>query len=255
MSYRLIIQFLVILCFGFLALLPIEQASAKAFEDFEDETPEKEIEEIYDPLEFLNRRIFWFNDKVDKMALKPLAKGYRWVVPRWGRDRVHSVLENLSTPIYFFNAVMQGDVDQSFTSFWRFFMNTSFGIGGMFDIATLTSLEARQEDFGQTLGFYGMGPGPYLVLPILGPSTLRDATGRFVDSTVDPFNYVDQEFILTRHAVGAIDTREGLLEVIDQIEENSIDPYASMRSIYLQNQDEKVRNGTTLPSYKMQIDW
>lgn len=251
-------NFLYALCaYAMITFAPAE-SYAKAFSGVDSDDAEQTDEgqaSMYDPLEFLNRRIYWFNDKLDKMALKPIAKGYRKAVPEWGRLRVRSFLSNLSTPVDFFNAVLQGDVDQGFTSFWRFYMNTTFGVGGLFDVATLNGLEKRDEDFGQTLGFYGLGSGPYLVLPLLGPSSVRDAVGRFVDSTVDPFNYLDDTFVLARQGVSVIDTREGLLELLDQIEEGSIDPYAAIRSMYLQNQNDKIRNGTTLPSYKMDYDW
>lgn len=245
------------ICVVVSVLLPQKMVWAKAFSDVDDEGTATNIPVvgIYDPLEPLNRKIFWFNDTLDKMAFKPIAKGYRKAVPKWGRERVHSFLGNLNTPVEFFNSVIQGDVDQSFTSFWRFYMNTTFGVGGLFDIASLNGLYRRNEDFGQTLGHYKIGPGPYLVLPIFGPSSFRDAAGRFVDSAIDPFNYADHEFVYTRIAVSAIDTREGLLELIDAIEEGSLDPYAAMRSSYLQNQESNIRNGCTLPSYKMQIDW
>lgn len=234
---------------------PQNQVSAKAFSDLDDETVTQPGVTIYDPLEPLNRKIFWFNDKADQIVLKPIAKGYRKVVPEWGRQRVRSFLSNLNTPVNFFNAVMQGDVDQSFVSFWRFYMNTTFGVGGLFDVASLTGLPEREEDFGQTMGHYGVGSGPYLMLPLMGPSTLRDGAGRFVDSAIDPFNYVDQEFVFARLGISAIDTREGLLELVEEIREGSLDPYAAVRSMYLQNQDSKIRNGSALPSYKMKMDW
>lgn len=240
-----------------IAVLPLGDAQAKAFSDVDDDNDIAPVHDnlIYDPLEFINRPIYRFNTLLDKVLMKPIAKGYRHAVPLWGRQRIHSFLGNLSTPVDFFNAVLQGDVDQSFHSFWRFFVNTTFGIGGLFDIASLNGLNKRNEDFGQTLGVYGIGSGPYLVLPLLGPSSLRDATGRIADSVMDPFNYVNQRLVLTRHMVGAVDAREGLLEVIDQVEKSAIDPYAAMRSMYLQNQDDKIRNGATLPSYNIKFDW
>lgn len=243
------------LCLAMLGALAIHDGAwAKAFSELDEvdaesdtaTTPQKES--IYDPLEFINRRIFWVNDKIDKIALKPVAKLYRRTIPAWGRQRIRSVLNNLNTPVYFVNSLAQGDTDQAFTSFWRFYMNTTFGIGGLYDIASLTGLEEREEDFGQTLGHYGIGPGPYLVLPLFGPSSLRNVTGRLVDSTVDPFNYTEEEFILARQGVDAVDSREDVLELLDRIEEGSIDPYAAIRSIYLQNQDDKIRNGAAFPT-------
>lgn len=240
-------------------LLPLGTAQAKAFSDIDNEVPTRKThieKDVYDPLEPVNRKIYWFNTKVDTFLMKPIAKGYRKAVPLWGRQRVRSFLNNLNTPVDFFNAVFQGDVDQSFNSFWRFAINSSFGIGGLFDIASLTDLQERDEDFGQTLGVYGVGSGPYLVLPLLGPSTLRDTTGRVVDSVIDPFNYMDDKVVLARHGLSAIDTRESVLELIDQIEGSSLDPYAGMRSMYMQNQNDKIRNGATLPSYyNMDLDW
>lgn len=201
-------------------------------------------DEVNDPLETLNRGIFKFNEVVDFVLLKPVAKTYVFIVPEFGRDRVSNVLSNLGEPVNMINGFAQGNPERGFTSLWRFILNSTFGVFGMFDFAgTNTDLQHVQEDFGQTLGVWGVDSGAYLVLPLIGPSTTRDAPGLAVDALTNPFNYVESdEFVYGRLAASVIDSRARNLDLIDEIYRNSVDPYATIRSAYLQRRAALVNN-------------
>lgn len=202
-----------------------------------------------DPWEGFNRGIYAFNDAVDTVVLRPVAKAYRSVVPEYGRERVTNVMTNLRQPVVMLNSVLQGDPENAFSSFWSFVLNSTLGIGGIFDFADVnTDLKVHDEDFGQTLGAWGVPSGPYLVLPILGPSTVRDTVGLAGDWVSDPFNYLDDEIVITRTVLRAIDARANVLDLTDDIEKNSFDPYATYRSGYLQRREAQVNNtGTKEP--------
>ena len=199
-----------------------------------------------DPIEPINRAIFKFNQVVDGVALKPVSQIYRGVVPQWGRDRVSNFLYNVSEPVTVVNSVFQGDPENAFTSVWRFIINTTFGVLGTFDAATEIGLKPRKEDFGQTLAVWGVGEGPYIVLPIIGPSSGRDTVGLGVDYATNPINwgrYTDSEERVALYVAKAIDTRTSILDITDDIERTSLDPYASYRSLYLQKRRADARNG------------
>lgn len=202
-----------------------------------------------DPWEGFNRGIYAFNDALDTVVLRPVAKAYRGVVPEYGRERVTNVMTNLRQPVVMLNSVLQGDPENAFSSFWSFVLNSTLGIGGIFDFADVnTDLKVRDEDFGQTLGAWGLPSGPYLVLPILGPSTVRDTVGLAGDWLTDPFNYLDDEIVITRTVLRAIDARANVLDLTDDIDKNSFDPYATYRSGYLQRRASQVSNtGTKEP--------
>lgn len=199
--------------------------------------------EVSDPIEPVNRAIYGFNRFLDKIILKPVAKTYRFIVPEKGRKGVTNALRNLTEPVNFLNSVLQGDVNQSFTSFWRFTINSTMGIGGLFDVARLSGLEYRKEDFGQTAGTYGTGTGPFLMLPILGPSNARDTAGLVVDSFTNPFNYLHDDFVIAHAVIKGIDSRERTLDLVDEIDRISLDPYAATRSLYTQKRADDIRNG------------
>ncbi len=195
----------------------------------------------YDPIEPVNRGIFKFNEIVDAGLIKPLAKGYTFLVPSVARKGFSNFLDNLTSPVSFFNAVLQGNKEQAFTVFWRFTLNSTFGLAGFRDFAAEQGLVATSEDFGQTLGRYGIGAGPYIVLPIIGPSNLRDAPARIADYYMDPYNYqTTQQFRIGRGVVTAIDKRAQNMELIDDIYKNSLDPYATIRSGYQQKREKEV---------------
>lgn len=206
-------------------------------------TPEPGQEAESDPMESVNRSIFSFNEFIDAILLKPVAQGYQAIVPEYGRERVSNVLRNLKMPVVFANSVLQGDPENAFSSFWSFTLNSTLGIAGIFDFAgTNTDLEVRKEDFGQTLGKWGVGSGSYVMLPILGPSSARDTVGLVVDAISDPFNWMDSEIVITRTVVTAIDTRAENLELVDDVYKTSLDPYATFRSGYLQRRETEIRN-------------
>lgn len=198
---------------------------------------------LHDPFEPVNRGIFAFNEVVDGAVLQPVARAYRFLVPEYGRQRVSNVLSNLSMPVVFLNSVLQGDPGNAFSSLFSFVLNSTFGVAGVFDFAGAnTDLRVNKEDFGQTMGVWGFGHGAYIVLPIIGPSSGRDTVGMVVDWFTDPFNYADDEIVITRTVLRAIDARAGTLDLTDEVYRTSLDPYATLRSGYLQRRDAMVNN-------------
>ncbi len=198
--------------------------------------------DINDPLESVNRVIFRFNEGVDTVLLRPVATGYRYVVPEFGRQRVSNVLTNLRMPLIFFNSTLQLDPQNAFSALWSFILNSTVGVGGLFDVTEPAGISVRDEDFEQTLGHYGVGAGPYIVIPILGPSSTRGISGTVVDWFSDPFNYADDEFVIARTIASAIDTRANILPTTDEIYRTSLDPYATFRSAYLQRRVALIEN-------------
>lgn len=203
--------------------------------------------EVYDPMENLNRGVFAFNNAVDKAVMRPVAKGYRAVVPSPVRTGLRNFLNNLRSPIVFANQVLQGDMPGAGNAFARAAINTTVGVGGLIDVAAMEGLKDEPEDFGQTLGVWGVGHGPYVVLPLMGPSSMRDATGMLVDSLADPvriylFNTDRERLHYVRIGLSALDKREELLDLMDDLERNSFDYYAAMRSAYIQNRNAMVRD-------------
>jgi len=202
-----------------------------------------------DPLEPFNRTIFGFNRVVDGMVLDPLATGYGALVPDLAKTGIRNFLDYLRTPIVLVNDVLQGEADRAGTTLGRFLVNTICGFG-LFDVATEAGLLKHDEDFGQTLGTWGAGEGFYLVLPIVGPSSLRDAVGLGVDTVVlDPLGYfsplteaVPLDLRIARTGVNIVDTRWRLDSAIDDIFRNSLDPYATFRTIYRQRREAEIRN-------------
>jgi phospholipid-binding lipoprotein MlaA len=194
-----------------------------------------------DPLESFNRKVYAFNREIDIWLLTPVTKFYRYTVPEHGRRGIHNFLKNIASPVYLLNNVLQGNVEGSFTVFWRFVLNTSFGIGGLGDFASLSGLRPAENDFGRTLGVWGVSTGPYLVVPVLGPFNTRDLTGFAVDSLTSPINYAETTVVVTHSALYGLDKREGLMDVIYDIEHSALDPYVAFRSMYLQNRIKAVK--------------
>jgi len=197
-----------------------------------------------DSLEGFNRGMHEFNTVVDGVLLDPLAETYHYVFPRFVRNRVFNFLENIESPVVFANSVLQADSQNSFVTFWRFFFNSTLGVAGLFDIATEFGVPQRNnEDFGQTLGVWGVGHGSYLVLPIMGPSSLRDTTGRVVDVIINPFTHWLKPWqSVAVNAARAIDTRDRLDPYIERIYRTSLDPYATFRTLYLQRRNAVLAN-------------
>lgn len=193
--------------------------------------PEPEAQPV-DPLEGFNRKVFVFNEFVDKYAAKPAAKGYRKVTPGWLDDAVSRFFENLSDLGSSVNGVLQWEWAEAGNNFGRFTVNSTLGVGGLFDVASDAGLDKTPEDFGLTLGKWGFDMGPYLVLPFLGPSNVRAAVGRVPDYWLWAPNYIDHQ--LTEYSVDAvyiIDKRAGLLDL-----ERAIvgDKYTFLRDAYMQ---------------------
>jgi phospholipid-binding lipoprotein MlaA len=207
-----------------------------------------EFEQTNDPLEPMNRAIFDFNDAVDKALIKPVAQAYRNNVPAFGRQRVRDMLNNLRSPIVLVNDILQGEPERAVQTMMRFTFNTGFGIGGLFDLATPGGIPYHDEDFGQTFGVWGIGEGPYLVLPLLGPSNPRDTAGLGVEWLADPFDIwmgnVGRDWVVwTRTGASGVDKREEYLDTLDEIEKSSLDYYAAMRSLYRQRRAADIKNG------------
>lgn len=206
-----------------------------------------EFERINDPLEPFNRTVFSFNRTLDGLILKPFATMYRGVVPEEGRRAFHNVLSNLREPVVFVNDVLQGEFDRAGTSAGRFAINSTLGIAGIFDFATDFGLEQHSEDFGQTFAVWGVGEGPFLMLPVFGPSNPRDLVGLVAQGFGDPVNiaavvYDLDEVPLARSLATGLDERERNLDTLDEIERTSLDFYAALRSLYRQRRADEIRN-------------
>ncbi|MCL6607120.1 MAG: VacJ family lipoprotein [Geminicoccaceae bacterium] len=199
--------------------------------------------EPFDPLEPVNRVVFGLNELVDVMLLGPVAEAYG-ELPSPVRTGVRNVLDNLSAPVTFVNDLLQGETDRAGTTFARFFINSTLGLFGLFDLAGELGHPAHEEDFGQTLAVWGVGEGPFLMLPLLGPSTLRDTAGLAVDQLlIDPWTAVaGDELRAARAGSEAVDTRHRLDPVIRDVRRNSLDPYATVRSAYVQRRAAEIRN-------------
>lgn len=197
-----------------------------------------------DPLEVPNRMFFAFNEAVDFMVIRPIAVTYRYIVPTGVRNSVRNFLRNLRTPVTLANDLLQGDLERAEATFARFLINSTVGLLGLFDIAAESGIPYHDEDFGQTLGSYGTGEGFYLVLPILGPSNLRDAGGRIVDLLLDPLTYLaPTEVGLGRAVLTGVDFRSRSIEELDGLKADSLDFYARIRSLYRQNRQSEINNG------------
>jgi len=196
-----------------------------------------------DPWEKLNRSTYAFNDALDKGIGKPAAKAYVKVMPRFVRTGVSNFFNNLDNINTVVNDVLQGKVRQAGRDSTRFLLNTTFGIGGLFDPASRAGFEFNDEDFGQTFGKWGMQPGPYIVWPVLGPSTMRDSVGKLVDQFTYPVTYLEDDS--TRYiirGVSLLDMRASLLDLDAQID-RSYDRYAFVRNAWLQRREFQVTDG------------
>ena len=202
------------------------------------------IDETNDPIEPVNRVIFSFNQFADGILIKPLALMYRDLTPPPVRRGVRNMLSNLRAPVTIANDILQGKGGRALVTGQRFLINTTVGVGGLMDIASDWGIEGHREDFGQTLAEWGTGEGPFLMLPILGPSNPRDTVGLVVDSFIDPLGYfVASEYTLARTFTGGIDERERVVDQLDEIERASLDFYATLRSLYRQRRAAEIRDG------------
>ena len=197
-----------------------------------------------DPLEPINRGIYTFNDGFDSLLVKPGAEFYRFIVPEFMRTGVSNVFSNINDVIVALNSLLQGKLTQAGSDVARLFVNSTVGVLGLFDVATGIGLEKHNEDFGQTLGYWGIGDGPYLVLPFLGPSSARDAVGWVGDFYAWPISYLEPD----RHrniviAVRFVTVRADLLEASRILETAALDPYEFVRDAYLQRRRNLVYDG------------
>jgi phospholipid-binding lipoprotein MlaA len=209
--------------------------------------PPAEAYSTNDPFEKTNRAIFDFNNHVDKIVLVPVANAYRGVLPEPVRDSIHSVLQNLDEPIIFANDVLQARPDLASTTLARFVVNSTVGLGGIFDVASKTNLPFHSNDLGVTFAVWGFGEGPYLMLPILGPSNVRDAIGEGGDAYGDPGNIVASDYhyvwaTFARAGTQGIDERSRNIETLADIERTSLDYYATIRSLYRQRRAAEIRH-------------
>ena len=203
-----------------------------------------EAREANDPYEPTNRFFYKINDGLDTYVLRPVAVAYRRVVPGVVRRPIHNVLTNLAAPTAFANEVIQTHPRKAGDMAMRFLINSTAGVGGLFDVATEVGYPDHDVDFGLTLALWGVGEGPFLFLPVLGPSNPRDAAGFGAQFGLDPLTYASFGGSATlgtaRAVVSAVDTRERLLDPVDSIKRGALDPYATFRSLYRQNRMEEV---------------
>jgi phospholipid-binding lipoprotein MlaA len=209
-----------------------------------------EAEDFNDPLEDTNRTIFDFNQVVDRNVLVPVAKAYRTVLPDPVRDSLRDFLRNLRAPLIFANDALQGEFERAGQTFARFTLNSTLGMGGLIDVAgRWGELPYHEDDLGLTFGVWGIPEGPYLVVPVLGPSTPRDLTGQVAEGFGDPFNYIvtGNPYTLywipfVRGGVAGIDQRSRYIETLADIERTSLDYYATIRSLYRQRRAALIRH-------------
>ena len=217
---------------------PYEEAYDPLFDD-----PDEGVlaDEVYDPFESGNRVILRFNQGIDRLLWSPLTSGYRFVVPESGRRAVRRAFENLNTPVYMVNHVLQARPLLAAETFGAFVVNSTFGMGGLLDAASAAGFERRAADFGQTLARAGVGAGPYLVVPVFGPANLRDGFGWVVDRAFHPATYFlgIPIQLIWRGGVGVAE-REAAADALEALEESSIDFYSVLRSAYSQSRDRAI---------------
>lgn len=216
-----------------------------------------EFNELNDPSEPVNRVVFDVNTALDNAIMEPLARAYRAITPADLRIGVDNMLRNLGTPVRLGNDILAGKPRRAGDTTMRFFINTTAGLLGFFDVATDLGYPKHDTDFGLTLGFWGVEEGPFLFLPVLGPSGPRDLTGFVVDKAADPFTWVGQGTAVqalgwNRFGIGALSAREKLLDPIEQTRKTALDPYATFRSLYRQHRASALRklqddNRATIP--------
>ncbi len=234
------------LALGFLALAALAGCATPPPAD--DREAVAEFRQTNDPVEPLNRTLYSVHQGIDNYVLRPVAVGYRDVVPRPVRMGVRNFLGNLRTPVILANDMLQGEPRRAGDTAGRFLINTTLGLGGILDVARdHFNVPGHTEDYGQTFAVWGVGEGPYLFIPIIGPSNARDLVGFGVGIVADPFFWFGQGVAVqaldySRVGATAVDTREGLIETLDEVQRTSLDPYATLRSGYRQNRAAQIEN-------------
>ena len=218
-----------------------------------------EFEQTNDPLEPTNRVFYAVNDGLDTVILRPAAQVYRFILPGAVRNGIHNVLSNLGTPVQLSNDIMSGKPKRAGDTTMRFLINTTVGVLGVFDVAKDWGYPDHDADFGLTMARWGVPEGPFLFLPVLGPSGPRDAVGFGVDIALDPFGWVGAGTAVsaanwTRFGLNVLDGRERYLDATDSIKKTALDPYATFRSLYRQNRVAKIEairndNRATVPAW------
>lgn len=247
----MMIRFIILLCFSMVStshvganMLPDNQGGiiatkAEAHPDFDEEI-------VYsDALEPYNRVMYHVNEHINGLLLRPFASLYRDAMPTFIQKGVSNVLDHIWSPVSVVNSALQGRFDKALDTVTRIFINTIFGFFGLMDVASDIGFEKHQEDFGQTLAVWGVSPGPYLVLPLIGPSNFRDTIGRVGDYFMDPVNIYatrrDKKGLLyTRWGVSSISRLSAHLETIDSLKEASVDFYATLKSVYEQHRADQI---------------
>ena len=239
--------------------------SANAGSDGENTISKKQPKPVKDCFETVNRGVFAFNQALDNVIFEPVAKGYRYI-PSPIRTGTSNALSNLSNLITIPNNLLQGDVKTAGVNTIRFVLNTTLGILGIWDPAQVLGFEKKEkEDYGQTLGSWGIGPGCYLVLPVLGPSTVRDTVGTFANfvggdpwynvTVTNDTNYFKESDYYSTRITSGVDYRAKNIESFDNLEKNSIDFYASIRSLYLQDRQQRILNSDKITDTMDDSDW
>lgn len=223
-----------------------------------DTEAQAEFRQTNDPYEPANRFFYKVDDGLDTYVLRPVAVAYRAVVPGAVRRPVSNLLDNMANPARFADDVLQGKPRRAGDTMMRFLINSTAGVGGLFDVADGLGYKRHRTDFGVTLAVYGVGEGPFLFLPLLGPSSARDATGYAADIALDPLTYASfggsTVLNASRYGLRTVDLREQLIETIDGVKRGALDPYATFRSLYRQNRQSLVDetrsdNRATVPAW------
>ena len=220
--------------------------------------------ETNDPLEPTNRVVYRVNNALDTAVIRPAAQAYRFVLPQPVRNSVHNVLVNLGTPVVLSNDILQANPRRAGDTAMRFVINTTVGVVGLFDVASKWGYPAHDAAFGTTLALWDVPEGPFLYLPVVGPSGPRDAAGFGVDVAIDPFTWVGQGVVVqvldwSRYGISALDSRERVLDAVDQIKKTALDPYATFRSLYRQHRAAEIEEArsdkrSTVPVWFPQPD-
>ena len=242
-KFKQLLAFVIIILFSGNVYAGASDDVNTSSDDFETSVFE---DEIYDPLEGINRAVFGFNNVADKVILEPAAKGYK-KLPSPIQTGIGNFLSNLKLPLVALNQLLQGQGKNAAESSGRFLVNSTVGIFGLIDVADDFGLEQKEEDFGQTLATWGVGDGFYVVLPLFGPSNLRDTTGMVIAMMTDPVNaYATNQgeawAIPVRTATNAIDQRSRIIDEVNALRDNSVDYYAAVRSSYYQNRKAAIMN-------------
>jgi len=213
-----------------------------------------EAQSANDPLESINRVTFDVNDFLDRLLIRPLTELYRFTIPDYLRERIANIISNMKEPVIFANNMLQGETTRAGITTERFLVNTFVGVGGVFEVANGWDLPQQTGDFGQTLHTWGFDSGPYLVLPLFGPSNIRDAIGLGADTAMSPWQWiaarggrtVKNEEVYSEFAADGLTKREETLDDYDALRTGSLDFYAEMRSVYQQYRDKQL--GITNPN-------